>query len=120
MKKFAIVYGQMENDIQKRALEELTSILLDYTLEYPICIPYGTNKDIAAYKRIYIGTKQSNPYIKENSSQALSVAEEYYIKVTDETVMIEGFDDAGVLYGVLDFYNKYITKFSCNFRAHHR
>ena len=40
MKKFAIIYGSMKTDLQKRAVEELTSILLDYTLVYPICIQY--------------------------------------------------------------------------------
>ena len=111
MKKYAIIYGQIENDIQKRAVEELSSILLDYTLEYPVCFKYGENEDLTDYKTIYIGTKQNNPYIKENSSKILSKAEEYYIKVAQGTIIIEGFDDAGVLYGVLDFYNKYITKF---------
>ena len=41
----------------------------------------------------------------------LSKAEEYCISVSDDAVVIEGFDDAGVLYGCVDFYNKYIVKF---------
>ncbi len=111
MKKFAIIYGQMNNDIQKRAVEELTSMLLDYTMEYPICCPYEKDRDMTDLKCIYIGTKQNNPYILKTSQKTLCKDEEYYIKVENGIAVIEGFDDAGVLYGVLDFYNKYIIRF---------
>ncbi|MBQ9131541.1 MAG: hypothetical protein IJX62_03610 [Clostridia bacterium] len=111
MKKFAIIYGQLENDIQKRAVEELSRILLDYTIEYPVCSKYDESADMSEYKSIYIGTKESNPYIRNTSKKILSKEEEYFIKVENNTVVIEGFDDAGVLYGVLDFYNKYIVKY---------
>ncbi len=111
MKKFAIIYGKLENDIQKRAVEELSSILLDYTLEYPVCFEYDESTNMTDYKCIYIGTKQSNPYIRDTSRKRLSKAEEYFIKVEDNVVTVEGYDDAGVLYGVLDFYNKYIIKY---------
>lgn len=115
MKKFAIIYGKKDSELQKRAVEELTRTLIDYTVErpaeypvvYPCCTPVNTDE----YSCIYIGTKQSNCYIRENSKQTLTRAEEYYITVADNTVMIEGYDDAGVLYGVLDFYNKYIVKY---------
>lgn len=111
MKKFAIIYGQLENDIQKRAVEELSSTLLDYTFEYPVCCRYDENENLSDYKRIYIGTKQSNAYIRNTSKRILSKEEEYFIKVENSNIVIEGFDDAGVLYGVLDFYNKYIVKY---------
>ena len=111
MKNFAIIYGVLENDIQKRAIESLSAILLDYTLEYPACFSYDESKSMADYIRIYIGTKQSNPYIRNTSNKMLSREEEYYIKVKENVVVIEGYDDAGVLYGVLDFYNKYIVKY---------
>lgn len=111
MKKFAIIYGQLENDIQKRAVEELSSVLLDYTFEYPICLRYDENKNMTDYKCIYIGTKQSHAYIRNTSKKTLSKEEEYVIKVENNTVMIEGFDDAGVLYGAIDFYNQYIVKY---------
>ena len=110
MKKFAIIYGQLKNDIQRRAVEELSLVLLDYTLEYPVCFEYDENTDMTDYKRIYIGTKQSNPYIRSTSQRTLSEEEEYFIKVENNVVVIEGYDDAGVLYGVLDCYNKYIIK----------
>ena len=109
MKKFAIIYGSMKTDLQKRAVEELTSILLDYTLVYPICIQYEENLDTSDHKCIYVGTKENNPYIRAVSKCALSKKEEYHIKIEKSTVIIEGYDDAGVLYGVLDFYNQYIV-----------
>ena len=111
MKKTAIIYGELKNDIQKRALEELSAILLDYTFEYPICIQYREDMNVEGFRHIYIGTKESNPYIMRASDACLTSPESYSISVKDDTVMIEGYDDAGVLYGVLDFYNKYIIKF---------
>ena len=110
MKRFAIIYGKSKSELQKRAIEELSRTLLDYTVEYPICCQCDDGTKLDGYTRIYIGTKESNRYIKENSASTLSKDEEYAIKVKDGTAIIEGYDDAGVLYGVLDFYNKYITK----------
>ncbi len=111
MKKIAIIYGQSENDVQKRAIEKLSTILLDYTFEYPACFKYDESMDVSAYTCIYIGTKKSNPYIRSTSQKTLCKEEEYFIKVLDNVVTIEGYDDAGVLYGVLDFYNKYIINY---------
>lgn len=111
MKKIAIIYGDFKTSVQKRALEELTTILLDYTLEYPVCVQYGSEINTDEFHCFYIGTKQNNGYIASNSVAALSCDESYAITVKNGIVMIEGFDDAGVLYGVLDFYNRYIIKF---------
>ena len=112
MKKFAIIHGRLDNEIQKRAVEELSSILLDNTLEYPPCFAFEEGAEMTnGYNCIYLGTAKSNPYIRRHSKGALSQAEEYRITVENDTVMIEGFDDAGALYGVLDFYHKYIVKF---------
>ena len=111
MKKIAIFYGAVQNDLQKRAIEELSTILLDYTLEYPVCAPCGDPLENEDFRRIYVGTKQNNPYIKKISEAQLTAPESYAITVEDDTVTIEGFDDAGVLYGVIDFYNRYIIKF---------
>ena len=49
MKKIAIIYGQLKNDIQRRAVEELSLVLLDYTLEYPVCFEYDENTDMTDY-----------------------------------------------------------------------
>jgi len=112
MKKIAIVYGSLENDLQKRAMEELSAILLDYVEEYPICVAYGQAADIGKdCRRIYLGTRENHAYLCAHSVHTLSVAESYTICVKDDTVLIEGYDDAGVLYGVLDFYHKYIIKY---------
>ncbi len=111
MKKFAIIYGSLKTNLQKRAVEELTSILLDYTFEYPLCIKYEENLEVSNYKCIYIGTKESNPYIRKASKADLPKAEAYRIQVINSTILIEGSDDSGVLYGVLDLYNKYIVKY---------
>lgn len=110
MKKFAIIHGDIKTDLQKRAIEELTSILLEATGEYPVCF---NEKDFSGgndFKRIYIGTKESNPYIEKTTEQSNLKPEGYCIKVKDNVVTIAGYDDAGVLYGVLDFYNKYCIK----------
>ena len=112
MKKIAIIYGALENGIQKKAVEVLSKIFLDYTYEYPCCF---TDSEIIpdGYRKIYVGTKSNNAYIGEHSNMVLSRKEEYSISVKDEIVIIEGFDDSGVLYGCIDFYNKYIIK--CEF-----
>ena len=110
MKKIAIVYGKRLTEVGKRAVEELTRALLDYTFEYPVCREYDESEDMTGFRCIYIGTKQNNGYIRANSKKELSKNEEYFITVKNNTVMIEGHDDAGALYGALDFYNKYIVK----------
>ena len=111
MKKFAIIYGKLENCIQKRAVEELSRMLLDYTFEYPICVEYDGGEDMSEYNPIYLGTKKNNSYIRDTSKRILSKNEEYFIRVENNITVIEGFDDAGALYGVLDFYHKYVVKF---------
>ena len=111
MKKTAIIYGELKNGIQKKAVEQLSQFILEANLEYPVCINYNDYKENSELRCIYIGTKASNPYIKSHSPANLTKAEEYYIGVFNDTVIIEGFDDAGVLYGCVDFYNKYIVKF---------
>ena len=40
MKKMAIVYGAKTTGVQKKALEVLTRDILEYTIEYPTCIPF--------------------------------------------------------------------------------
>ena len=110
MKKFAIIHGEITNGLQKRALEELTKILLEYTLEYPICLNVKSASDLSNLKPIYIGTRATNSYISSHSDNSLSSLESYRISVKDSVTVIEGYDDAGVLYGVLDFYNQYVVK----------
>lgn len=104
MKKTAIVYGTL-SPLRKKAIEMLTTLLLDYTYEYLPC--FADDSEVPEnYRRIYVGTAESNPYIK---ASGLTRAEEYRIRVADDNVWIEGADDHGVLYGAVDFYNKYIA-----------
>ena len=108
MKKIAIIYPRDLNDLGKRALEVLSSTVLDYTKEYPVCVSDDCAEDLSDFRRIYIGTKENNAYIAENCKGTLTCSEEYCIRVSNDTVIIEGFDDAGALYGAIDFYDHYI------------
>lgn len=109
MKKNMIVYGSYEG-IQIQAIKHLTQILLDTTVEHPICVSADKYVEENECRHFFIGTKESNPYVKQLSDKELTHKEEYYIKVAGDTVLIEGSDDAGVLYGCIDFYNKYLMK----------
>ncbi len=110
MKPVMIIYGERKNDLQKKAIEILSEYILDYTFEYTPCYPYGAFTKTEDYYTIYIGTKQNNPYIKENSTAVLTKTEEYYIKAGKDVVIIEGYDDLGVLYGCVDYYNRYLVE----------
>ena len=109
MKNTVVFYGAYDTAIQKKAVEVLSELLLDYTGGYPAFYKVGSKVDATDFKVIYIGTKQDNSYIKTNSTATLTKAEEYAIKIENDVVVIEGFDDAGVLYGLVDFYNKYLV-----------
>ncbi len=108
MKKIAIIYPKNPNELQKRALETLSSTLFDYTGEYPVCVCDGSGDDLSCFRRVYIGTRADNAYIRGLSLAPLTKSEEYRISVSDDTVTIEGFDDAGALYGAIDFYDHFI------------
>lgn len=116
MKKIAILHGTLDTGLRKKAVAALSEILLDYTFEYPYCIPAGEPRDLSAYTVIYVGTKENHPYLRAHSTSVLTHPEEYVITVKNGTVTIEGSDDAGVLYGCMDFYHKYITK--CEYPDH--
>lgn len=109
MKKVAIIYGECKTSLQKKAISLLSEILLDYTFAYPICASVQESEQFADRCRIYVGTKESNPYIRETSDATLTHDEAYSIKVTGDIVLIEGKDDAGVVYGCMDFYHKYLV-----------
>ena len=109
MKKNMIIYGCYEG-VQVQAIRHLTEILLDATMEYPVCVSCDKYVEDEGFRHFFIGTKENNPYVKALSDKELTHKEEYYIKVSGDTVLIEGKDDAGVLYGCIDFYNKFILK----------
>lgn len=108
MKNTVVFYGAYDTAIQKKAVEVLSELLLDYTGQYPAFYKEGTKVDTSEFKVIYLGTKKDNAYINKNSTATLTKPEEYAVKIENDVVMIEGFDDAGVLYGVVDFYNKFL------------
>ena len=109
MKKIAIVYGTLETPMQKKAVSLLSELLLDYTYERTVCVPYGKETDLEDFRYIYVGTKASNPYVAKNPTDCPALPEAYGIRVKDDTVTVEGYDDAGVVYGCMDFYNKYLV-----------
>lgn len=109
MKDFAIIYGEYINGIQKKAVELLSEFLLEFTGKYPLCVRCGEENTLGECTKIYIGTKENNEYINKHSNAELHFSEEYAISVKSGTALIEGSDDAGVLYGCSDFYNKYLA-----------
>ena len=114
VKRIALIYGSKENKIQYKALEILGELLLEYTEEYPMCFDAEQCIDVEKFTCIYIGTKENNRYIREHSAANLCKPESYSISVRDGVAMIEGSDDNGVLYGCVDFYNRYLVKSEFN------
>ena len=111
MKNFKIIYGDNSTQIQKRAIEHLSKIIHNATGLYPICERFSNNKN-DDFVCFYLGTKSNNEYILKNSKCTLTESESYCIDISNLTAIIEGYDDAGVLYGVIDLYNKYFVKYS--------
>ena len=107
-KKIAIIYGEYKTGIQKKAIDRLTEIIVDYTAEYPVCFASDGFCDGEGFRCIYIGTAKNNPFIKSVGTEHPTNPESYRILVKDGTVYIEGADDAGVLYGCSDFYDRYL------------
>lgn len=120
MKRNIIIFGQQETGIQKKAVAVLSEYLLDYTYDYPACYRYDQAFTRENSRYFYIGTRTNNPYIKEVCGEALTHPEEYRIQVQNDTVFIEGFDDRGVLYGCIDFFDKYIIKCEYPHNDHYR
>lgn len=112
MKKTVIVYGRLETPIEKRAVRELSVILFDRLGTYPTCVPYEDMPSSDTHHLIFVGTKENHPFIRACSKNRLSVPESYEIRVENGIAVIEGYDEAGVLYGVLDFENRYILPLS--------
>lgn len=108
MKKTVIVYGKYSG-ITGSAIKRLSEIIFEYTMKFPVCVECSHFLEEENTRYIFIGTKQDNEYIKKYSDKELKHPEEYYIKVLNDNVLIEGSDDGGVLYGCMDFYNKYIV-----------
>lgn len=110
MKKHQIVYGKAETGIQRKAVALLTEYLLDAAKEYPACYAYGSECAGENVRSFYIGTAKTNPRLAKIAPEPLTHAEEYRVTVRDDTVYIEGADDRGVLYGIVDFFGKYTVR----------
>ncbi len=110
MNRTVIQYGSRRTGLQKKAIALLSELLLDYTVEYPVCLPASEPLPEGECLRIVIGTKADNPILAKESDAVLTKPEEYAIRVKSGVIFIEGFDDAGVVYGCMDFYNKYLVK----------
>ena len=120
MKKIAIIHGALTSPVLRRAVAVLSELLLDYTYEYPACFATEGEVDLAAFCRIYIGTRVSNPLVCAHSAAAPTHEQEYQLTVKDGNVTVEGYDDAGVLYGCMDFYNKYLLRLEYPHNDHYR
>ena len=119
MKKNAIIYGTLpENGIIENAIRRLSEIILDYTGEYPICLPDDTAEAAKDARKIYIGTAESNPAVA-SYAKGLTRPEEYCITVAADTVTVAGYDCSGVLYGCIDFYDKYLSAIEWTGRSDH-
>lgn len=112
MKQIAIVHGALASSVERKAVAVLGELLFEYTSEYPCCYYAGSEpKHDSRFTCIYLGTKKSNPAVQRISRAVLTHDEEYFVQVKEGTVLIEGYDEAGVLYGCIDFYNKYLLKY---------
>ena len=112
MKKNAVIYGSLSADgLIENAIRHLSEIILDYTGEYPICLPDDSHEAAKEARKIYIGSAATT------DASTLSRPEEYRITVENDTVRIEGGDSAGVLYGCIDFYNKYLSSIEWSGRS---
>ena len=49
MHKNTILYGQLTNGLQKKTLEMLSRILMDYCKVYPVCLEYDRAADQTAF-----------------------------------------------------------------------
>ena len=110
MIKYKIIYGE-RTGIWMKAIEILSNIIFKYTNVLPACVSSENYTPDDNSRNIYLGTKENNSFIKEMSDREIINAEEYYIKVCDNDILIEGADAGGALYGCVDFYNKFILKF---------
>ena len=103
-----IIYPDNLTGIYKKALEVLSAIIVEQVVEYPACVKASAYSENKEFRDFFIGTKENNPFVKEFSKANLTKNQEYAIYVTNDRIIIEGFDDAGVLYGCVDFYSKYL------------
>ncbi|MBQ9796204.1 MAG: hypothetical protein IJW50_10855 [Clostridia bacterium] len=108
MKKTVIYYGSRPSSLIDKAIAFLSKQILSYTLEYPLCFAQKEDAPPFDAHEIYVGTKQSNAYVRALGLPIPAREQGYRILVQNGIAVIEGYDDAGVLYGCIDFFDKYI------------
>ncbi len=109
MQKITIVHPEEKSPAVRRAVGFLSEFILDLNFEYPFCVPASEANKPESDIMIYLGTKENNSEVKRLSDKELFTPEEYYIFAKDNTVIIEGCDEAGMLHGVMDFNNCYLV-----------
>ena len=114
MISWKIIYGSYDG-IQKEAVKRLYAIVSKHTGKLSCCLAGKVDeKELNDFNIIFVGTKKNNKFLNEYSFE--EKAEGYYIKVEkskynqeNQVVVISGADDMGVLYGCVDFENKYLA-----------
>ena len=109
MKKIAIIHGELRTGVQKKAIAVLSELLLDATGAYPECFRHDERMTLEDAVRIYVGTRENNPALAAFALAVPQKEQGYILRVKDGVVLIEGYDDAGALYGCMDFYNEYMV-----------
>jgi len=108
MKKNIIVCNT-DNPILTNAVRLLTQILLDATVEYPVCVKEADYRPQEDFRPFFIGTPENSGFVRSLSREIPTLPEEYVITVENDQVVIAGTDANGVLYGCVDFFNRYLT-----------
>lgn len=101
MKPFAVICNLSSDPVLLTSQEEMSRLLYTLTGEYPVFFTDEAEADTAVYTRVRLSVCADAPLSRE---------EEYAITVKDGEVSVVGYDAAGLLYGVLDFYCKYALK----------
>lgn len=102
MNRIAIIHSSDVSPTIRRAIDFLSEFILDLTLDFPFCFSTDDVMPDDVEIKIYVGTNMGA------GTASFDSPEQYYISVKDNNVIIDGSDDVGVLYGVMDFYNKYL------------
>ncbi|MBQ4081706.1 MAG: hypothetical protein IJC55_00200, partial [Clostridia bacterium] len=110
MKKIALVCEKNPSTLQKRGISMLSEQILESTGSYPVCVPFDATLPFSDYTCICIGTPRRNATVAALCPTPPDAEQAYRICVKNGTAAIVGSDDAGVLYGCADFFDKYVIK----------
>ncbi len=118
--RFIVIYGKYDG-LEKRALNLINGAVFDYYRNYISFYSSDLvdNETIENNNLILVGTQEDNKFIKElvlsGEVEESHKAQGYSATVKDskwnsknQMVVICGYDDSGVLYGAVDFVNKYL------------